>query len=329
MIEAYAPRVAGNLPTGVTTPIPLYAPAPAGGFAGGDPINGGDWVTNNSTAGDIPAPVHRNLYVDREYACIFPLVNPTTGAATPRDCSNSTVNAMGQSDDFLNQEACDCSTTMLSTTTTPSAIPSVCGQCTAATCKTGTDYNLQTYAKAYPTIREIELVHLMGPQGVLSSICPIHTSETVPGDPVFGYRPAVNSIVNRMRSALTNACLPEKLSAGTGGLVPCAVLATLPANDDGKKCESIASGLITPTAEILQSYGVTDRTVCEVNQIPYAGIDLSCANLTTPGWCYVQFSPGSTARGAFECSAKGEPQTIVFTLGFPPAGATVTLLRPG
>ena len=349
MVEAYAPRVAGNLPTGVTTPVPLYAPTPAGGFAGGDPINGGDWVTNNSTAGAVPgavpAPVHRNLYVDREYACIFPLVNSATGASTPRDCSNSSVNAMGQWDDFLDQEACDCSTTKLSTTT-PSAIPSVCGQCTAATCKVGTDYNLQTYAKAYPTIREIELVHLMGQQGVLSSICPIHTSETVPGDPVFGYRPAVNSIINRLKSALTTACLPEKLAPTAGSCVndavktdqcvQCLVVATLPPHDDGMRCEYIALGLTTPSAQTLANYevsqgdsGLSGRTICQVAQIPYGGPNVSCDTSTTPGWCYVQYTEGSSVMGAFACIAQNQPQSIVFTPGFPPAGSTVSLLCPG
>jgi hypothetical protein len=331
MIEAYAPRVAGNLPTGVTTPVPLYAPTAAGGFAGGDPINGGDWVTNNATMAAMPAPIHTNLYVDREYACIFPLVDSTSGAPTPRDCSNSTVNTMGQYADFLNQEACDCSTTMLSTAT-PSAIPAVCGQCTAATCKTGTDYNLQTYAKAYPTIREIELVHLMGPQGILSSICPIHTVEAMAGDPVFGYRPAVNSIINRLKTALTTACLPEKLSATTGGTVQCLILATLPPHDDRMKCETIAQGLTTPSAQTLSNYevsqgdsGLSGRTICQVAQIPYGGPNVSCDTSTTPGWCYVTYTPGSSVMGASSCIAQNQPQSIVFTSGFPPAGSTVSL----
>jgi hypothetical protein len=123
-------------------------------------------------------------------------VDPRTGTPTPRDCSDST--------DPLNQEACDCSTKGLSSAA-PSGIPAVCGQCTCADCSQGgTDYNLQYYAKAYPTIRETELVHLMGAQGVLSSICPIHASyangDTT--DPVFGYRPAITSLVNRLRPAL-------------------------------------------------------------------------------------------------------------------------------
>ncbi len=146
-----------------------------------------------------------------------------TGAATPRDCSNLGDDGVGRRGvDFFNQEACDCSTEGL-TSLDPTAIPAVCGQCLGAGANScsqgGTDYNLQYYAKAYPTIREIELVHLMGSQGILSSLCPIHSryavgADGVPdmGDAVFGYRPAVTSIVNRLKTALTSACLPERLA---------------------------------------------------------------------------------------------------------------------
>jgi hypothetical protein len=167
--------VAGNLPTGVTTPVDVVCPDGSrricrwrshqrrrlgheqchdGGHARAyphEPVRGPRVRVHLPARGLRPRarrlPVIARIVREHDYA------------------------------DFLNQEACDCSTTMLSTAT-PSAIPAVCGQCTAATCsRAGTDYNLQYYAKAYPTIREIELVHLMGPQGILSSICPIHTTK--------------------------------------------------------------------------------------------------------------------------------------------------------
>jgi hypothetical protein len=63
----------------------------------------------------------------------------------------------------------------------------------------------QDYAKAYPTIREILLAKLLGQtpganQGVISSICPIHTVEAMPGDPLFGYRPAMTTLIDRLKS---------------------------------------------------------------------------------------------------------------------------------
>ncbi len=91
--------------------------------------------------------------------------------------------------------------------------------------------NSQLYAKAYPTIRELNLANKLGGQGIVSSICPIDVSDNAAGnDPLFGYRPAVASIINRLKNALTNQCLPQKLDASDAGAgVPCLILATLPA----------------------------------------------------------------------------------------------------
>ena len=88
----------------------------------------------------------------------------------------------------MNQEACDCSTRGLP----PDAVPPVC-----AIGSTG-DYNEQRYAKAYPTIRELMLAQRVGSQGIVSSLCPIHTVDEDGGDdPVYGYRPAIVAIVGR------------------------------------------------------------------------------------------------------------------------------------
>jgi hypothetical protein len=316
MIEDYQPRTGSGL---VASP-----PQPLGG--GPDPINGREWVTDTAT------PSHANLPVDREYACIFPLVDATTGAATPRDCSNSA--------DFVNQEACDCSTKGL-LSASPTAIPAVCGQCPgtgSTTCsQAGTDYNLQYYAKAYPTIREIELVHLMGSQGILSSLCPIHPNykNGDSEDPVFGYRPAVTSIINRLKTALTSTCLPARLTpaattvendplgCGTGdACVQCLILATLSPTDKTSCAGYAALGLPlrSPSQEVLANYAFQQGdagiagTVCEVAQIPYvaddAGDSSSCKNDSRLGWCYVQ---GPVAGEG--CAAAHTPQAIVFSQG--------------
>ena len=67
----------------------------------------------------------------------------------------------------------------------------------------------QDYAKAYPTIRELELAHLLGQvnganEGIISSLCPIHTYRSIRQrhDPLFGYRPAMDALVSRMTVAL-------------------------------------------------------------------------------------------------------------------------------
>jgi len=139
-----------------------------------DPVNGHDWVTN-SGAGHI-------LNVDREYACTFPL-SDATGAPTPRDCTLP-----------QNQNFCDCPHTAGSVTL--DQLAPVCNQ---------TTITQQTGAKAYPTIRELELAHLLGAQGIVSSICPIDVADNAAGDdPLYGYRPAVAAIIDHLKNGLTN-----------------------------------------------------------------------------------------------------------------------------
>jgi hypothetical protein len=103
--------------------------------------------------------------------------------------------------DYAVQEQCDCSVTGLA----PDAVPAVCGlKDPSSPYSVGkNDYTTQYYGKAYPTIREIELAELLGNQGVVSSLCPIHATDNASGDdPLFGYRPAVNALVTRMRGTL-------------------------------------------------------------------------------------------------------------------------------
>ena len=146
--------------------------APPGSANDADPINGHDWVTN-SGAGHI-------LNVDLEYACIFPLVDQT-GAPTTRDCTLP-----------QNQNFCQCPHTQGSVTA--DQLPPICDPTTQTT---------QTGVPAYPTIRELLLGKLMGTQGVVSSICPQHPADNAAGDdPLYGYRPAMTAIIDRVKAGI-------------------------------------------------------------------------------------------------------------------------------
>jgi hypothetical protein len=158
MIESYQPR------PGL---------APAGSANGADPINGHEWITD-SGQGHI-------LQVDRQYACIFPLVD-ASGTAAPRDCSQP-----------QNANFCDCP--HASGTLTAQQLPPVCNP---------TTQSIQVGAKAYPTIRELLLAKLLGRQATVASICPEHVAEQAPGDPLYGYRPAISLLVSRLASAIAH-----------------------------------------------------------------------------------------------------------------------------
>jgi hypothetical protein len=100
---------------------------------------------------------------DLQYACTFPL-------ATPRDCSEG-------------QRGCDCATK-------PSPV------CDA---KVPT---LQRRGKAYPPVRELEVARKLGDQAIVASLCPLHTTPTAPDDPLYGYRPAMKTIIDRLKQGL-------------------------------------------------------------------------------------------------------------------------------
>jgi hypothetical protein len=103
-----------------------------------------------------------------EYACIFKL-------QTPHDCTDPKYVPF-----------CDCRQGLA----TP---PPLCDLTTPT---------LQLYGKAYPTIRELVVAHELGTRATISSLCPIHMQETVPNDPLYGYRPAVAGIVDALRQGL-------------------------------------------------------------------------------------------------------------------------------
>jgi hypothetical protein len=197
MVESMTPRNVAGLPNALPTPAtnPPVSSLSGPGFTGTpapDPINGREWTTNTGT---------HSLLVDVEYACIFELP-----VAAQRDCAKLPA-------DTIEGNSCDCvpgyttAAPPVATTTgnTPSEVPPVCAKQStdgSITSAVG-DYTVQVFAKAYPTIRELMLANMMGTQGLVASICPIHTVDSAAGDdPTYGYRPAIDRLVDRMKVGL-------------------------------------------------------------------------------------------------------------------------------
>jgi len=104
---------------------------------------------------------------DLQYVCIFPL-------AAPRDCS------------LPNQTTCDC-------TKMPNDNP-LCQN------DQGAFGTTQYRAKAYPGLRQLELIRALGSQGVVGSICPAQTAQPTTLD--FGYVPTVRTLVESLQGRL-------------------------------------------------------------------------------------------------------------------------------
>ena len=292
MVESYTARTPGSIgvpgTTAALTPGETAIQPPTASNTA-DPWNGREWITDTPGAQGKTMP----FAVDRQYACTFPI--------PARHCAGATGAAA---------LACDCPTTDPGAAIPQGGIPPVCDATTV------TD---QTSAKVYPTPRELLLAHKLGAQGIASSLCPIDVAEKTPGDPLYGYRPAVAAIVERLKNALASQCLPQALTADANGDVPCLILEALP---PGKSCSDAGLQPADPKAaasyqaQLAAQAGTGDAgtsttfTICQVPQL--VGADLtngSCVdNNDKAGWCYLE---GSAAGGgcaqAIKFSAKGNP----------------------
>ncbi len=307
MVESYLDRT--TLSPALTVPNNGFPLSPAASAEGSDPISGREWITDSNP------PLHTGLLVDREYACIFKLVD-AQGNAKHRDCSNAAVTA-----DPTLVDSCDCEAPAMGTFT-HEQIPAVCDDATPTQ---------QDSAKAYPTIRELLLAKLMGSQGVISSLCPIHTYDMMGGnDPLYGYRPAMDAIVNALKSQLGITCLPQRLNIDpTTNQVPCLVLGTFPSGSNAPiSCASISGGGWTdPDPDVLAHFkkdqhaawlasgntAFTDpltELTCELHQ---DAPNMDCSVKTAAGavsnaWCYNEnlVNGGCAQAILFTPSAKGQ-----------------------
>ena len=134
-----------------------------------DPISGREWDTGKG---------------DLQFACIFD-IRPEYGGVG-KDCGSPAY--MG---------ACDCATNSFSRDTP------LCSK-TAGNNPDARGYtDLQINGKAYPGVRELEVARDLGARAVVSSLCPIHVQDNMGGnDPLYGYRPAMQALIDRLSIAL-------------------------------------------------------------------------------------------------------------------------------
>jgi hypothetical protein len=138
---------------------------------------------------------------DLQYACIFPLTPAKTCAPAEQACDCSPAAGAGGGD-----------LTPVTTYNSPLCNPPGGGAPTAT----------QNYAKGYPGLRFLKVLHDFGKNAIPASICP---KVTTAGQPDYGYNPAVAAIINRLKDALHGACLPRPLAVDpTSGAVPCRVV---------------------------------------------------------------------------------------------------------
>jgi len=228
---------------------------------------------------------------DLQFACIFPL-------AAPYDC-----NAM-------NEGGCDCNADEFPKSSPLCTYPGGAGM-----------DGRQERAKAYPGLRELQVLKDVGSNAIVASICPKNiqpaNGASMTTDPNYGYNPAVSAIVERLKEALTAKCLPRPLlpednpQSSEFGKVPCAVVETRPMIDmqPCPVCDPAAGrlpleGEKTKIIPAVQEHlfnnafcGGTDQRscseycMCELEQFTGAELDTCVQSAMDPGglfgYCYV------------------------------------------
>jgi hypothetical protein len=312
--EQYVPAkspymVESFTPRSGTDPITGTAISPANSPAGTNPINGHEW-TVKTPANDI------------QYACIFPLIDPATGMAAPIDEGPMGTPALGDCGGNPNNDSPLC----------------------APNPNDGNMNTLQVNAKAYPGVKHLAIARGMGTQGIVGSICPAQLTDNTKPD--FGYRPAVQAIIDRLKEALHGECLPRTLNE-INGQVPCLILEGTKTNSCN--CNAASRSPVSadhqPAEAAAQAdpVGSTLNCFCEINQLCNAGStgcndpmgqDLancqSAPQSNANGWCYVDETYGSDqANLVSKCPPTQRHEIRFVGTGAPSTGSTLFITCAG
>jgi hypothetical protein len=173
---------------------------------------------------------------------------------------------------------------------------------------TATATGAQVNGKAYPSVRELEVLRAVGSRAVVASACPknVIPEGDEPGtDPDYGYNPALHALADRMRGSFAGDCLAQPLPVDGDNRARCSVLEARPTPD----CEcDPAQGRVEPDGSswslpYVQTYlsetgqGAYGECLCEIPQL--TGDDLAaCLGDGEPsggehGFCYVDTEAGA------------------------------------
>jgi hypothetical protein len=215
---------------------------------------------------------------DLNYACIFEL-------ETPRNCEGIA--------------SCDCNSPADLDSKRPLCQPPSGG----ALGKT------QFYAKAYPGSRHLEVLRGIGDQAIVASICPKVARSSKPDSDVnYGYNPAMDALVQRLKPALADQCLSRAPEVDASGRTSCVVLEA----QIGGQCACNTPGRSVPEAGSMNAVRDEFRAggFCDVENRPACSEVCACqvaeaqdSALTTcrsatdpsvqsPAYCYVDPDKG-------------------------------------
>jgi hypothetical protein len=208
----------------------------------------------------------------------------------------------------------------------------------------GTYSKLQQYAKAFPGTRELQVLKDYGDNSIVASICPKLTANK--GDPSYGYNPAVDAIIERLKEVLSGQCVNRPIAFPPGpdgkpdpaAIPQCAIVEVLPNAGGGcAPCDvnlgrsDVDASLVKPVINRLKQTGQCTGNACTPASYCMCEIDFvkdrtACeqtgAQPNNYGWCYVDPSQGIGNPALVEgCDP---PRQLVFSgTNTPTSGSTV------
>ncbi|RYZ03566.1 MAG: hypothetical protein EOO73_27165 [Myxococcales bacterium] len=203
----------------------------------------------------------------------------------------------------------------------------------------------QYFGKAYPGLRPLEVLKGIGDAAIVASICPKVQEK---GQPGYGYEPAVDALVDRLRDVLSGRCLPRPLAVASNasGELPCVVVEAAAVPQGGAcSCELQSRSPASTEASALVRSRLKGRLECDAPNKPACeslclcelaqstGDALTqCLNDVqgpdVPGYCYVHpfgDSPSGNADLVANCE-EGKKQLLRFVgKDTPRPGATAVI----
>jgi hypothetical protein len=207
---------------------------------------------------------------------------------------------------------------------------------------------VQTHGKAYPALRQLEVLKGLDEHGVVASVCPKNT--TAVGDPAtdpdYGYNPAVSAMIQRFKDYLAPRCLFRPIPVDENGQVPCGLVEIDLAPGEACSCDPSrarydlepGSALAAIVRTKLEEFGwcgpntpvsCADFCNCEVGQFSFVDWLETCRNSETDpgnlfGFCYIDETNANPELLA-ECQP-GEKRNIRFLGTQRPTGSTAAVL---
>ena len=214
---------------------------------------------------------------DLEYACIFELETPT-------NCDT--------------KEICDCKSEDDANAKKPLCQPRTGGPIGRT----------QFSAKAYPGLRQLEVLHGIGDQAIVASICPKVVRSANPDTDInFGYNPAMDALVRPFIPFLANQCLPRAPEVDEQGHASCVVLeaqlgGTCDCNGGGRSVpdadslNAVRSDLRGTLCDMPNTVACSDVCACQLTETAGPALDTCRSNTDpnaqSPGYCYIDPDKG-------------------------------------